>query len=112
MLSSLIERKRRNYRKFIFICSLIKGQKDLVRVRFDKMIFTCIAQLLQYNTHIILQIDLGRNTIIDEGAKAVAEAIKVNLMLEMISMSNNIGQNLISQIDKSLKEIRSTKMKN
>jgi Ran GTPase-activating protein (RanGAP) involved in mRNA processing and transport len=58
-------------------------------------------------------IGLAYNGIRDEGAKAVAEAIKVNSMLETLDLrGNSIREDLKSQIAATLQENRSRKEAN
>jgi Ran GTPase-activating protein (RanGAP) involved in mRNA processing and transport len=63
---------------------------------------------LQHNTQ-LLHIDLYNNGIGAEGAKAVAEALKVNSMLETVDLEGQGGEDLKSQITATLREIRSRK---
>jgi Ran GTPase-activating protein (RanGAP) involved in mRNA processing and transport len=58
-------------------------------------------------------IDLRGNEIGAQGAKYVAEAIKVNSTLQTIELSDNdIGDDLTSQIAETLEEIRLRKEMN
>jgi hypothetical protein len=71
-----------------------------------------VAEAIKVNST-LMRIGIQNNGIGDDGAKAVAEAIKVNSMLEIIGLDyNNIGKDLLSQITEAPKEIRLTKKMN